>query len=42
MSGLTSLEVYNSSSLITEEKRKIKLYTELFNELPFTDQKDEL
>ena len=40
--GLTSLEVYNSLFSITEEKNKIELYTDTFDEFSFEELKHEL
>ena len=41
MIGLTSLEVYNSIFNITENN-EFELYTDLFDELSFTELKHEL
>ena len=40
--GLTSLEVYNSIFIKTEEKNKVELYTDFFDELFREKLKDEL
>ena len=42
MNGLTSLEVYNSIFNITEENIKFESYTDTFDELSFTETKEEL
>ena len=42
MLGLTSLEVYNSIFSITQEDKKIQLYTDTFPEVSFEEFKDEL
>ena len=42
MIGLTSLEVYKSSFIITEENSKFELYTDTFDEFSFEELKDEL
>ena len=38
--GLTSLEVYNSLSNITEENHKFQLYTDTFDEFSYAQLKD--
>ena len=42
MLELIRLEVYNSAFNITEENNKIELYTDTFDELSFTELKDEV
>ena len=42
MVGLTTLEVYNSISNITQENNKFELYTDTFDEFSFAALKDEL
>ena len=43
MIGLTSLEVYNSIFIITEEKNKFKLYAgPPYTKLPYTELKDKV
>ena len=42
MIGLSCLEVNNSVFSIMEENCKFKLYSDFFDEIPFTELKDEL
>ena len=42
MLGSTSLEVYSSILFITEKNTKFELYTDLVDELPFSELKGEL
>ena len=42
MLGLPSLEVYTSIFIITEENKKFELLTDTFEELSFTELKDNL
>ena len=39
---LSGLEVYNSIFNITEENNMLEIYTDIFDELPFTELIDEL
>ena len=42
MTDLTSLEVYNSIFIITEENNKFEFYTDIFDEFSFAELKDEV
>ena len=42
MLGLTSLDLYNSIFIITEENNKFELYTDNFDKFSFEELKDEL